>query len=43
VRLLRTFSWPERAVIIIGEIAVAHLALVFGLLVGAGIAPFIGG
>jgi hypothetical protein len=34
-RWLATFNWPERLVIIIGEIAVAHLALVFGMLVGA--------
>jgi hypothetical protein len=37
VSSLATFTWPERVVIVIGEIAVAYLALVFGMLVGAGI------
>jgi hypothetical protein len=32
--------WRQRLVIIIGVIAVAYLALVFGLLVGAGISPW---
>jgi hypothetical protein len=36
-RWITSFSWPERLIIIIGEIAVAYLASVFGLLVGAGI------
>jgi hypothetical protein len=36
-RWLATFTWPERLVIIIGEIAVAYLAFVFGLLVGVGL------
>jgi hypothetical protein len=37
LRWLATFTWPGRVVIIIGEIAVAYLALAFCLLLGAGI------
>jgi hypothetical protein len=33
-RWLASFSWPERFVIIIGEITLAYLCLVFGMLVG---------
>jgi hypothetical protein len=36
-RWLASLSWPERFVVIIGEIAVGYLAFVFGLLFGAGI------
>jgi hypothetical protein len=35
VRWLATFAWPARMVIVLGEIAVAYLCLLFGLLVGA--------
>jgi hypothetical protein len=42
-RRLASFTWPERLVIIIGEITIAYLCLVFGMLVGVGIAPFVGG
>jgi hypothetical protein len=34
-RWLGTLPWPERLVVIIGEIAVAYIALIVGLLVGA--------
>jgi hypothetical protein len=36
-RWLASLSWPERLVIVIGEIAVAYLCLVFGMLVGVGL------
>ena len=36
-RWLRSHHWSARLVIVIGEVAVAYLALVFGLLVGAGL------
>jgi hypothetical protein len=34
-------QWPARIVIVVGEITLAYIALVLGLLIGAGIAPWI--
>jgi hypothetical protein len=36
-RWLASLYWPERLVVIIGEIAAAYLCLVFGMLVGVGL------
>jgi hypothetical protein len=36
-RWLATLTWPERLVVIIGEITIAYLCLVFGMLVGVGL------
>jgi hypothetical protein len=33
-RWLASFTWPERFVILVGEITIAYLCLVFGMLVG---------
>jgi len=37
---LASHKWPARIVIVVGEITLAYLCLVFGMLVGAG---FMGG
>jgi hypothetical protein len=41
-RWTQQHHWTAQIVILLGCVAIAVLALVFGLLVGAGIAPFIG-
>jgi hypothetical protein len=34
-------EWPARVVIVLGEIALAYVCFVFGLLVGAGVSPWL--
>jgi hypothetical protein len=42
-RWVRTHEWPEQIVLVLGAVAIAAVMFVFGLLVGAGIAPWLGG
>jgi hypothetical protein len=42
-RWVRAHEWPAQVVIITGAVAVCYLAFVFGLLLGAGIAPMVAG
>jgi hypothetical protein len=42
-RWVRAHELRAQMVLMLGAVAIAALALVFGLLVGAGIAPMIGG
>jgi hypothetical protein len=39
---MRRHQWPARIAIIIGEIAIVYVILVFELLIGIGIAPWLG-
>ena len=43
VRWTRGHHWTAQIVLWLGAVTVAYLALVFGTLVGAGIAPWLGG
>jgi hypothetical protein len=40
---VRAHEWPAQVVLTLGAVAIAAVVLVFGLLVGAGIAPWLGG
>jgi hypothetical protein len=40
---VRAHEWPVQILLMLGAVAIAAVALVFGLLVGAGIAPWLGG
>jgi hypothetical protein len=42
-RWVRAHELPAQIVLALGFTAIASLALVFGLLIGAGIAPWVGG
>jgi hypothetical protein len=39
----RAHEWPAQVVLVLGAVAIAAVVFVFGLLVGAGIAPMVGG
>jgi hypothetical protein len=39
----RAHEWPAQVVLVLGAVAIAAVVFVFGLLVGAGIAPWLGG
>jgi hypothetical protein len=43
MRWTRRHHWTAQVVLVLGAVAIAALALVFGLLIGAGIAPWAGG
>jgi hypothetical protein len=42
-RWVRAHDWPAHVVLVLGAVAIASVVFVFGLLVGAGVAPVIGG
>jgi hypothetical protein len=42
-RWVRAHEWPAQIVLMLGAVAIAAVVFVFGLLVGAGIAPWLGG
>jgi hypothetical protein len=41
-RRVRAHEWPAQVVFMLGAVAIAAVVFVFGLLVGAGIAPWLG-
>jgi hypothetical protein len=43
VRWFRAHEWPAQAVLVLGAVAIAAVLFVFGLMVGTGIAPMVGG
>jgi hypothetical protein len=43
VRWVRAHEWPAQVVLMLGAVAIAPVVFVFGLLVGAGIAPMMDG
>jgi len=42
-RWVRAHEWPAQVVLVLGAVAIAAVVFVLGLLVGAGIAPWLGG
>jgi hypothetical protein len=42
-RWTRQHHWTAQIVLVLGAVAIAAVVFVFGLLVGAGIAPWLGG
>jgi hypothetical protein len=42
-RWVRREHWPAQVVIVLGAVAIAAVVFAVGLLVGAGIAPWLGG
>jgi hypothetical protein len=42
-RWVRAHEWPAQIVLMLGAVAIAAVVFVFGLLVGAGIAPWLSG
>jgi hypothetical protein len=42
-RWVRAQEWPAQIVVVLGAVAIAAVVFAFGLLVGAGVAPWLGG